>query len=57
MTCSVGELVQTYADAAVLEEGKVDYARVAPILFDFQRIKYWSLGEEIGTPWNDRKKS
>ncbi|MFW5490097.1 MAG: flavin reductase family protein [Desulfovibrio sp.] len=51
----VGEVVQTYADDAVLKDGKIDYAKADPILFDFQRVKYWSLGEEIGVPWNEGK--
>jgi flavin reductase (DIM6/NTAB) family NADH-FMN oxidoreductase RutF len=56
----VGEVVQTWADPTVLEKreneaGKVDYGKVAPILFDFQRIRYWSLGQEIGRPWSDGK--
>ena len=48
----VGEVVQTYADACVVEEDKINYGKVDPILFDFQRIRYWSLGSEIGMPWN-----
>ncbi|XPV75022.1 MAG: flavin reductase family protein [Desulfovibrio sp.] len=51
----VGEIVQTYADARVLEDGKIHYGRVDPLLFDMPRIKYWSLGEEVGNPWNAGK--
>ena len=51
----IGEVVQTYADERVLEDGKIHYGKVAPLLFDFQRIKYWSLGEEVGNPWNAGK--
>ena len=48
----IGEVVQTFADACVLEGGKIHYGKVDPMLFDFQRIRYWSIGNEIGMPWN-----
>ena len=51
----IGEVVQTYADERALEDGKIHYGKADPILFDFQRIKYWSIGEEIGNPWNAGK--
>lgn len=51
----IGEVVQTYADPTVLEGDTIDYRKVDPILFDFQRIKYWSIGEEIGNPWRAGK--
>ena len=51
----VGEIVQTWAKPEVLEDGKVHYGRVDPLLFDFQRIRYWSLGQEVGRPWHDGK--
>lgn len=51
----IGEVVQTYADERVLEENKIHYGKADPILFDFQRAKYWSIGEEIGNPWNAGK--
>jgi flavin reductase (DIM6/NTAB) family NADH-FMN oxidoreductase RutF len=35
----IGEIVETYADAAVLNNGKVDLARVRPLLFDMSRNK------------------
>jgi flavin reductase (DIM6/NTAB) family NADH-FMN oxidoreductase RutF len=51
----IGELIQTYAQESCLERGKVDLARVDPLLFDFTRILYWSLGEVAGKPWNAGK--
>jgi flavin reductase (DIM6/NTAB) family NADH-FMN oxidoreductase RutF len=35
----IGEIVQTYADEAVLSDGKVDITRVRPLLFDMSSIK------------------
>ena len=51
----IGELVQTYVQESCLDNGKVDLARVDPLLFDFTRILYWSLGEVAGKPWNAGK--
>jgi len=51
----IGELIQTYVDEACLTDGKVDLGKVDPLLFDFTRILYWSLGEVAGKPWNAGK--
>lgn len=47
----VGEIVATYADPAVLVNGKVDLARVKPLLFDMSSRKYWTLGPAIADCW------
>lgn len=51
----VGEIVQAYADSGVLEGGEVHYGKVDPILFDFRRKKFWSIGQEIGNAWSEGK--
>ncbi len=48
----VGEIVNTYAEEEVLAGGKIDLARVRPLLFDFSSVQYWSLGEKLGPCWN-----
>ena len=48
----IGEIVQTYADEAVLTDGKVDITKVKPLLFDMSSIKYWSLGDAVANCWN-----
>ncbi len=48
----IGEIVATYADEAVLIDGKVDLSKVKPLLFDMSSIKYWSLGKPVGDCWN-----
>jgi flavin reductase (DIM6/NTAB) family NADH-FMN oxidoreductase RutF len=48
----IGELVQTYADDKVLTSGKIDVAKLRPLLFDMASVKYWRLGEAIGNCWN-----
>lgn len=47
----VGEIVATYADEAVLMEGKIDIAALKPLLFDMASVKYWSLGGEVAHCW------
>ena len=48
----IGEIVETYADESVLKNGKVDLARVKPLLFDMSSIKYWSIGKTVAGCWN-----
>jgi flavin reductase (DIM6/NTAB) family NADH-FMN oxidoreductase RutF len=52
----IGEIAATYADDAVLTEGKVDLAKVRPLLFDMSSRKYWSLGTPVGDCWSAGKK-
>lgn len=48
----IGEIVQTHAEAEVLVDGKVDIARLRPLLFDMASKQYWSLGEAVANCWN-----
>jgi flavin reductase (DIM6/NTAB) family NADH-FMN oxidoreductase RutF len=48
----IGELIQTYADESVFKDGKIDIARVRPLLFDMASIQYWSLEQAVGNCWN-----
>lgn len=48
----IGEIVQTWANEAVLREEKIDLKAVDPLLFDFQSVHYWSLGEKVAPCWN-----
>ena len=48
----VGELIQTYADEGALTDGKIDIAKVKPLLFDMASVKYWRLGPAAGNCWN-----
>lgn len=52
----IGEVVNTYADDRVLTNGKVDLAKVDPLLFDMTSVQYWSIGESIGKCWGEGKK-
>ncbi|BCS95246.1 flavodoxin [Desulfoluna limicola] len=51
----IGEIVGSYVAEECFENGKPDLKKVDPILFDFTRIRYWSLGEYIGDPWRTGK--
>jgi flavin reductase (DIM6/NTAB) family NADH-FMN oxidoreductase RutF len=51
----IGEIVATYADESALTDGKVDLAKVRPLLFDMSSMKYWSLGPAVGNCWNAGK--
>jgi flavin reductase (DIM6/NTAB) family NADH-FMN oxidoreductase RutF len=47
----VGEIVATYADPAVLTDGRIDFSKVRPLLFDMPSRGYWTLGERIADAW------
>jgi flavin reductase (DIM6/NTAB) family NADH-FMN oxidoreductase RutF len=51
----IGEIVATYADETALTDGKVDLAKVKPLLFDMASKKYWSLGPAVGSCWSAGK--
>lgn len=51
----VGELVQTYSDDKVMTDGKIDIAKLKPLLFDMASVKYWRLGSAAGNCWNAGK--
>jgi hypothetical protein len=48
----IGELIQTYAEDDVLTGGKIDVAKLRPLLFDMASVKYWRLGPAVGKCWN-----
>ena len=52
----IGEIVETHADESVLTEGKVDLAKLKPLLFDMSSVKYWSMGEVVAGCWSIGKK-
>ena len=52
----IGEIVETYADESVLTKGKVDLAKLKPLLFDMSSVKYWSVGKAIAGCWSIGKK-
>jgi flavin reductase (DIM6/NTAB) family NADH-FMN oxidoreductase RutF len=47
----VGVVVETHCDETVLTGGKVDLAKVRPLLFDMSTRKYWSIGSAVGDAW------
>ena len=48
----IGEIVETYVDESVLTDGKIDLAKVKPLLFDMSSVKYWSIGDVVAGCWN-----
>lgn len=49
----VGEVVNVCADEAVLTDGKIDPAKLRPIVFDGMNHAYLSLGEKVGKAFSD----
>ena len=52
----VGEVVNMSADESVLTDGKVDLAKLQPIVFDAAGMCYRAVGEVVGGAWNAGKK-
>ncbi len=51
----IGEIIQTYTDELVMSDGKIDIAKLKPLLFDMTSKKYWSLGPVAGDCWRAGK--
>lgn len=51
----IGELVNTYVAEDCLTDGKPDLVKIDPLLFDFMKIDYWTIGKRSGKPWRDGK--
>lgn len=48
----IGEVVETYAHETALTDGKLDLAKIRPLLFDMNSGKYWGVRPEpIGDCW------
>jgi flavin reductase (DIM6/NTAB) family NADH-FMN oxidoreductase RutF len=52
----VGEILHTYADDRVLTDGRIDLAKLRPLLFDMGSKQYWSLGGPIAKCWDVGRK-
>ena len=52
----VGEVVNQSADESILTDGKVDLAKLQPIVFDAAGMCYRAIGEVVGGAWNAGKK-
>ena len=51
----IGEVVNQSADESILTDGKVDLAKLKPIVFDAAGMCYRSLGEVVGGAWQAGK--
>lgn len=52
----VGEVVNQSADESILTDGKIDLAKLQPIVFDAAGMCYRSIGDVVGGAWNAGKK-
>lgn len=52
----VGEVINQSADESILTDGKVDLAKLQPIVFDAPGMCYRAIGEPVGGAWNAGKK-
>ncbi len=53
-TCRmVGEVINVSADESILTDGKIDPAKLRPIVFDGANLTYHILGEKVGNAFRD----
>lgn len=52
----IGEVVKTWCDEEAISKGKIDLAKVKPLLFDMNQKLYWRIGPAIGHCWYIGKK-
>ena len=56
-TTVLGRIINVAADESVLDNrGRIDSLKTGMLLFDAFSNSYISLGEKVGTAWNDGKK-
>ena len=51
-----GNIVNVTADESVLTDGKVDPAKLKPIMYDIENHLYWGFGKPVGKAFSDGKK-
>ena len=52
----IGEVVNQSADESILTDGKVDLAKLKPIVFDAAGMCYRAVGDSVGKAWGAGKK-
>ena len=52
----IGEVVNMSAEDRILTDGRIDLAKLKPIVFDAAGISYRSIGDEVGKAWGAGKK-
>ena len=50
-----GDIVCTSADESVLTDGKVDAAKLKPIIYDIESHNYWTFGKKAGKAFSAGK--
>ena len=51
----VGEIVNVIADESVITDGKIDFGKIQPIIFDSESLGYWTIGKRVGNAFKDGK--
>lgn len=51
----IGEVINQSADESILTDGKIDLAKLKPIVFDAAGMCYRSLGDVVGQAWGAGK--
>ena len=52
----IGEVINQSADESILTDGKIDLAKLKPIVFDAAGMCYRAIGDVVGQAWGSGKK-
>jgi flavin reductase (DIM6/NTAB) family NADH-FMN oxidoreductase RutF len=48
----IGEIVESYSEKKYLSDGKLDMAKMDPLLLTMPDNNYWKVGEKAGKAWS-----
>jgi flavin reductase (DIM6/NTAB) family NADH-FMN oxidoreductase RutF len=48
----IGEIIEAYADEAILTDGLPDMSKLKPIAFSMHDYNYWGIGAYLGKAWS-----
>jgi flavin reductase (DIM6/NTAB) family NADH-FMN oxidoreductase RutF len=52
----IGEIIGSYTEERFLTEGKLDFAKMKPLILSQPDTAYWRLGAPIANAWSIGKK-
>ncbi len=52
----IGDIINTYTEAAYLTDGKLDFKKMTPLVLSQPDAAYWNLGEPAAKAWHVGKK-
>ena len=51
----IGEIVGSYSEEWYLDNGKIDFTNLDPLILTMRDNNYWKLGDNAGKAWSEGK--